>query len=276
MHTPVLLQKVIEGLQIKPGNKYIDATIGEGGHTKAILEKGAYVLGIDRNQEQITRLESTLHNERLKLVQGNFADIEKIAKENDFVPVEGILFDLGLSWRQLSELGKGFSYRPVEEPLDMRLDHSTEQTGEYILNTFTQEQLYNMIATNSEEVKASDIAEAIVQQRKGRKFKKVGDLNRTIASVVGENAGKTYARIYQAIRIEVNDEFGNLRKGLTGALKIVRPGGKIAIISFHSLEDRIVKQFMREKKVKMESKNAIAGDRTLSFERSSKLRVFTV
>jgi len=276
MHTPVLLQKVIEGLQIKPGNKYIDATIGEGGHTKAILEKGAYVLGIDRNQEQITRLESALNNEHLSLVQGNFADIEKIAKENDFVPVEGILFDLGLSWRQLSELGKGFSYRPVEEPLDMRLDHSTEQTGEYILNTFTQEQLYNMIATNSEEVKASDIAEAIVQQRKGRKFKKVGDLNRTIASVVGENAGKTYARIYQAIRIEVNDEFGNLRKGLTGALKIVRPGGKIAIISFHSLEDRIVKQFMREKKVKMESKNAIAGDRTLSFERSSKLRVFTV
>ena len=133
-----------------------------------------------------------------------------------------------------------------------------------------------MIATNSEEVRAEDIAKSIVEQRKIKRYKKVGDLNSTIASVVGENAGKTYARIYQAIRIEVNDEFGNLKKGLIGALKIVKPGGKIAIISFHSLEDRIVKQFMREQKVKMESKKAIAGDRTLSFERSSKLRIFVL
>lgn len=276
MHTPVLLQKVIEGLQIKQDDKYIDATVGEGGHTKALLEKGACVLGIDRSPEQITRLKSTLINDHLQLVQGNFSDIEEIAKKHDYVPVDGILFDLGLSWSQLSELGKGFSYRPVNEPLDMRLDSVTEITAEYILNTYTQEQLYNMIATNSEEVRAQDIAGKIIEQRKVRKYKKVGDLNRTIASVVGENAGKTYARIYQAIRIEVNDEFGNLRKGLIGALKIVKRGGIIAIISFHSLEDRIVKQFMREQKVKMKSKKAIAGNRTLSFERSAKLRVFVL
>lgn len=275
MHTPVLLQEVIEGLQVKSGGKYIDATVGEGGHTRAILEKGGQVLGLDRNQEQITQLKNSLKNERLILVNRNFSEIAQVVKENHFIPVDGILFDLGLSWRQLSELGRGLSYRGTSEPLDMRLDDDGELTAEYILNTYDQAQLYELIAGNSEEVRAADLAEVIVGYRKVKKYKTVGDLNRTIDKVMGPNAGKTYSRIYQALRIEVNDEFGNLTKGLEGALSIIGKEGRIAVISFHSLEDRRVKQFIRVHKLKMISKKAITGDRELSFERSAKLRIFS-
>lgn len=275
MHTPVLLQKVMEGLEIKPEGKYIDATIGEGGHTSAILEKGGYVLGLDRNKEQIMTLQKSMKNDHLTLVEGNFADIAELIPSKDKGNIDGVLFDLGLSWAQLKDLGRGFSYRNQEEPLDMRLDSSGELTAEYILNVYSEDELYEVFAKNSEEVKAKEIAESIVNYRTTKRYKKVEDLNKTIDKVMGANAGKTYSRIYQALRIEVNEEFENLKKGLEGALSILKPGGKVAVISFHSLEDRIVKNFIREKKLKQVSKKAIAGDRQLSFERSAHLRIFS-
>lgn len=275
MHTPVLLQQVIEGLQIKSGGKYIDATVGEGGHTSAILEKGGYVLGIDRNKEQITALKKNMNNDRLTLIQGNFADIAELVPSKDKGNIDGALFDLGLSWAQLKDLGRGFSYRNLEEPLDMRLDFSEELTAEYILNVYSEDELYEVFAKNSEEVKAKEIAESIVSYRTTRRYKTVHDLNRTIDKVMGANAGKTYSRIYQALRIEVNKEFENLKKGMEGVLTVLKPGGKVAVISFHSLEDRIVKNFIREKKLKLITKKAIAGDRNLSFERSAHLRIFS-
>ena len=275
MHTPVLLQKVLEGLQVKPEGRYVDATVGEGGHTSAILEKGGYVLGLDRNKEQIIALQKSMNHDHLTLVQGNFADIAKLVPAKDKGNIDGILFDLGLSWAQLKDLGRGLSYRNSDEPLDMRLDQSGELTAEYILNVYSEDELYEVFAKNSEEVKAREIAESIVNYRTTKRYKKVLDLNKTIDKVMGANAGKTYSRIYQALRIEVNEEFENLKKGLEGALSVLKPGGKIAVISFHSLEDRIVKNFIREKKLKQVTKKAIAGDRQLSFERSAHLRIFS-
>lgn len=276
MHTPVLLQKVMEGLQIKPEGKYVDATVGEGGHTRAILEKGGYVLGLDRNKEQIMALQKSMKNDHLTLKEGNFADIAELVPSQDKGNIDGVLFDLGLSWAQLKDLGRGFSYRNLEEPLDMRLDSEGELTAEYILNVYSEDELYEVFAKNSEEVKAKEIAESIVNYRTTKRYKKVHDLNKTIDKVMGANAGKTYSRIYQALRIEVNEEFENLKKGLEGALTVLKPGGKIAVISFHSLEDRIVKNFIREKRLKQISKKAIAGDRQLSFERSAHLRIFSI
>ncbi|MBI4974148.1 16S rRNA (cytosine(1402)-N(4))-methyltransferase RsmH [Candidatus Roizmanbacteria bacterium] len=265
----------MEGLQVKPEGRYVDATVGEGGHTSAILEKGGYVLGLDRNKEQIMALQKGMNNDHLTLVEGNFADIAKLVPAKDKGNIDGILFDLGLSWAQLKDLGRGLSYRNLDEPLDMRLDQSGELTAEYILNVYSEDELYEVFAKNSEEVKAKEIAESIVNYRTTKRYKKVLDLNNTIDKVMGANAGKTYSRIYQALRIEVNEEFENLKKGLDGALSVLKPGGKIAVISFHSLEDRIVKNFIREKKLKQITKKAIAGDRQLSFERSAHLRIFS-
>lgn len=276
MHTPVLLQETIEGLRIIENGMYVDATVGEGGHTKAILEKGGRVLGIDRDARQIDRLKNELKTEKALFINGNFADIAEIVSQNKIGKVDGVLFDLGLSWEQLSNLGKGLSYRNEAEPLDMRLDAEGEITAEFILNTYSQEELYELLARNSEEVRALDIAKQIVSSRRAKRYKKVGDLKQTIEKITGPNTGKTNNRVFQALRIEVNNEFENLKRGLEGAVSILKPEGRIAVISFHSLEDRIVKQFVRGGKLQQISKKAIQGDRTLSFERPARLRIFSL
>lgn len=276
MHTPVLLQQTIDGLNIREGGLYIDATVGEGGHTRAMLEKGAKVLGFDRDIHQIEKLKEVIGNERLTLVHANFADMASVAPQYGFSKVDGIVFDLGLSWDQLKSLGRGLSYRNDGEPLDMRLDEEGELTAEYILNTYSDEDLYDLFARNSEEVKARDIAKSIVSYRKTKRYKTVGDLKRTIEKVMGPNTGKTNNRIFQALRIEVNNEFENLKQGLLGAVALLKPEGKAAIITFQSLEDRIVKQFIRGHKLNQISKKAIPGDRTLSFERPARLRFFSI
>ncbi len=276
MHTPVLLQETIEGLQVRSGGSYIDATVGEAGHTDALLNAGARVLGIDQDELQIMKLKESHAGRSLTLVHGNFSRIAEIAKEHGFGNADGIIFDLGLSWEQLKSRGLGLSYRNDEEPLDMRLDKDAQTTAEFILNTYSPDELYELFARNSEEVKARDIAESIVAYRKIRRYKTVADLKKTIEKVTGANTGKTNNRIFQALRIEVNGEFDNLKKGLEGAVATVKPGGRIAVISFHSLEDRIVKQFIRTRGLKQTDKKGIAGDRKLSFERPARLRIFTI
>lgn len=266
----------MEGLQVRSGGSYIDATVGEAGHTDALLEAGARVLGIDQDERQIARLKESHAGRNLTLVHGNFSRIAQIAKEHGFGNADGVIFDLGLSWEQLKTRGIGLSYRNDAEPLDMRLDKDAQTTAEFILNTYSPDELYELFARNSEEVKARDIAERIVSYRKIKRYKTVADLKRTIEYVMGQNTGKTNNRIFQALRIEVNAEFDNLKKGLEGAVETVRPGGKVAVISFHSLEDRIVKQFIRTRGLKQTDKKGIAGDRTLSFERPARLRIFTV
>jgi len=276
MHTPVLLAEVIQWLQVQPDEKYIDATVGEGGHTKAILELGGIVLGIDRDKNQIESFLSNLSGfkNRIFLRQGNFSDIDKIAKDAGFDQVGGVLFDLGVSMGQLRGSVPGLSYQNDSDQLDMRLDNTLDKTAANILNQYDKRNLYQTIAGYGEELKASVIIEKILQTRIKNKIKTVGDLNKILKKTNGGE--KTQRRVFQALRIAVNHEFDNLHIALEKTLKLLKPGGKILVISFHSNEDRIVKQFIVKNRLKQLHKKLIVADRlAYFFERSARLRVFS-
>ncbi len=274
MHTPVLLKEVVELLGAGPGKKIIDATFGEGGHAKALLAVGARVLAIDRDASQVESRKSKVESTKLILKQGNFRDIATIAKEADFSPVDGILFDLGLSYEQLKTGGKGLSYKNMNEPLDMRLDDWCETTAELILKQYTEKNLVHMFMHNAEETLAIPLAKRIMAQRVGLKQLTVGWLVQVVGSIAKSNPRPTLTRVFQALRVEVNNEFENLELALKGAVSLLSPGGSIAIISFHSLEDRIVKRFIRENGYIQIGKKPVFGDKELRFERSAVLRVF--
>ncbi len=272
MHTPVLLEQVIDALDVKKDGLYIDATFGEGGYSEAILNKRGKVLGIDLDEGQLT---GSRVNEltSLKLVQGNFGEIEKIAKENGFFPVDGVVFDLGLSMRQINQSGRGFSFKKLNEPLDMRMSLKTEMTAKYLLNHLSESELFDVFARNSEEINSQKIAHEIIIKRQFRKLEIVGNLINSIDKAIGEPDNNVYKRIFQALRIQVNDEFENLKNGLIGSAKIIKADGKIAVVTFHSLEDRIVKNFSKTQGIKLLIKKPIINKSGKSFERSAKLRV---
>lgn len=277
MHHPVLLQSVLDHLKVNKDRRYIDATLGEGGYTKEILKLGGKVLGIDLDENQIYRvtqdLEERIKKGKLKIVQGNFGDIERIAKTNNFYPVDAVIFDLGLSMRQLHESGRGFSYKKENEPLDMRMDSKTDVTAADIINSRNEQDLYELFVKNSEELNSGSIARAIVCGRSVKSIRTVGELADIISKETGERDLPVLGRIFQALRIEVNDEFSQLEKGLSGALPILSEHGKILVVTFHSLEDRIVKMFARKKALSLIPKKPITSDRTHRYERSAKLRI---
>ena len=275
MHTPVLLNEVVEMLAAGPGKKMIDATFGEGGHTRAFLEKGASVLAIDRDEKQI-QFQNSNSNKNLILKLGNFKDIEAIAKEEHFFPVDGILFDLGLSNEQLRSGDKGLSYKNLDERLDMRLDESCEMDAETILRQYSEKALIHMFMHNAEEILAEELAKRIALQRVGVHPLTVGWLVEVVNSVAKNNPRPTLTRVFQALRVEVNHEFENLDTALKGAVLLLGPNGKIAVISFHSLEDRMVKRFIRANGYIQEGKKPIFGNDELRFERSAVLRVFHI
>lgn len=277
MHTPVLLQQAIEGLQLQPQGFYIDATSGEGGHTKEMLKSKARILAIDADSEQIERLKIRLADDKnLILDVGNFSEIEHIAKRHGFFPVDGILFDLGLSMRQLKEARRGFSYKELDDPLDMRIHNDTILTAEEILAQRSEKELFEIFSKNSEEIFSDKIARAIVAERRKRRIVTVGELVNIIQCAHPEINRSTVARIFQALRIEVNNELSNLKKGLQGALSILKkPNGKIVVISFHSLEDRIVKLFARQHHMNMVVSKRKTESARAAFERSAKLRIIS-
>lgn len=275
MHTPVLLKEAIESLNIKLDGVYIDATAGEGGHLTEIAKTAKKVLGIDWDKSQVENLKKKLGNiKNIEIVPGNFAEIGKIAKENGFADVDGILFDFGLSMNQLSSSGRGFSFKREDEPLDMRISEENERTAEEIVNVSSEEELYDIFARYGEEIYSRPIARAIVARRIRTRLKNVGDLVRAIVSGLKSQRDneetRTLTRIFQALRIAVNDEFENLRSGLNQAYEILKSGGVLSVITFHSLEDRLVKQFVREKN--MIQRPLIRGSYEFKFERSAKLR----
>ena len=282
MHTPVLLEQVIDALKVKKGGLYVDATFGEGGYSQAILDKGGKVLGIDLDESQLTgsrvnppssRLRRASELTSLILVGGNFGDIEKIAKENNFFPVDGVVFDLGLSMRQISQSGRGFTFKKLNEPLDMRMSLKTEMTAKYLLNHLSESELYDVFARNSEEINSQKIAREIIIKRQFKKLETVGDLTNCIDKAIGEQDNNAYKRIFQALRIQVNEEFENLKNGLIGASKLINEEGKVIVVSFHSLEDRIVKNFSKTQGIKLLIKKPIMNKLGKSFERSAKLRI---
>lgn len=276
MHTPVLMKEVVEMLGAAGGVKIIDATYGEGGHSRALLAAGADVLAIDRDISQIQSQKLKAESPKLILKQGNFRDIESIAKAENFFPVDGILFDLGLSNEQLRSGGKGLSYKNLEEQLDMRLDDECTVDAETILRQYSESDLVHIFMHNAEETLAVPLAKKIAAMRVGVKPLTVGWLVEVVNSVAKNNPRPTLTRVFQALRVEVNNEFENLEVAMKAAVSLLAPQGKIAIISFHSLEDRIVKRFIRANGYIQMGKKPVFGNSELRFERSAVLRVFHI
>lgn len=277
MHSPVLLQNVLKSLDVKKNELYIDATVGEGGHLREILKKEGKVLGIDIDKSQIAQLKKQfgeyITTNQLKLEVGNFANIFKIANKFGFNQIDGILIDLGLSYKQLVQSGKGLSYNKPSELLDMRLDFNLKVKGSDLVNNLTKNELYELFARNSEDINSRSIAENIVRSRYVKKILTVGDLLDVINKTLEKKDMKTIARIFQSIRMEVNGEINNLKKVLIDGTKLLKRGGRFLIITFHSIEDRIVKQFINSSDLLI-SNDLIKGNRLLSYEKSAKLRVF--
>lgn len=256
-HIPVLLNEVVKGLEVKPGGKYIDCTYGGGGHFRAIQKAGGIVLGIDQDLEAHAS------------VQGNFAHLKEIAIKNGFDQVDGILMDLGVSSHQLETDYRGFSFNR-EAKLDMRMDPVNQTvTAADLINAGSEKELANLFFKYGEE----RFAKVIAREIKKTKIETTNQLAEAILRV--RHKGKSdrthpATRVFQALRIAVNDELDSLEKALPQALELLKPGGKLAVISFHSLEDRIVKNFMKKSELIRPTKEEINENPRA---RSGKLRI---
>lgn len=245
-HIPVLLNEAIEALEVKIGQKYIDATLGGGGHTREIIKLGGLVLGIDQDDEALEFVSISqkpeISSQKLKLIKGNFRDIKKLAIENKFEKIEGILFDLGVSSHQLDTNNRGFSIKG-DSRLDMRMDKSQSLSAYEVVNDYPRDKLAEIFYKYGEEHNAKIAAQAINDTRRKKEIVTTGELAAILMGLSHKSEPIHPAtRVFQAIRIEVNDELEALKKGLIDSLGLLSPGGKLVVISFHSLEDRIVKQ----------------------------------
>jgi 16S rRNA (cytosine1402-N4)-methyltransferase len=256
-HLPVLLEEAIEALAVRPGGRYIDCTLGAGGHALAILERsspGGQLLGIDTDPEAIAAARARLEAYRSStlLINDNFANLRAMATKYGFSPVHGILFDLGLSSLQLESSGRGFSFQR-DEPLDMRLSPSQEITAADILNTFPEAKLAQLIRTSGEERYSHRIARYIVRERP---IETTLQLVGVIERAVGSRRGRIHpaTRTFQALRIAVNQELEHLASALEQASSLLGLGGRLVVISYHSLDDRLVKRFMQEEAKKAQLK----------------------
>jgi len=250
-HAPVLLRESLDLLITSPAGVYADATIGGGGHTEEILRRldsRGSVIGFDADANAIGACEKRLHEElgkRLRLVNKNFSEIQSVAANEGITGFEGVLFDLGVSSFQL-DTAAGFSYRS-DSPLDMRFQRDRGISAREIVNEYSAEELTKIFREYGEEPMSRAIAQAIVRQRARRSIETTMQLRDAVASAGGGERflAKRLSRIFQALRIAVNEELEALRKGLQGAVDLAKPGGRVVVISYHSLEDRIVKNMFR-------------------------------
>ena len=239
-HIPVLLKEVMDALAVRPGGRYVDGTLGRAGHAKEIIARGGMVLGIDRDEQAIREIGEVAG---LSAVRGRHGSLKEIADEKGWGEVDGILLDLGVSSPQLDEAGRGFSFMR-EGPLDMRMDRSSGLSAADIVNFESAERLEEIFREFGEVPNARRIARAIVAERKPRPFRTTIDLADFVERVVGRRGAHHPAtRVFQALRMEVNDEMGELERALEGGLELLKSGGRFAVISFESLTDRIVKRF---------------------------------
>ncbi len=249
VHVPVLLNEVIAGLQPQRGGYFVDCTVGLGGHAAAILEKistSGRFLGIDADPEAIKLSQDKLgdYGKAVALVNDNFINLEAICKRYHFHPVDGILFDLGVSSLQLDTAERGFSFQ-LDAPLNMRFDPGQELTASDIVNSFSEQELAKLIEKYGEERHSRRIARYIVQNRP---IATTVELARLVVQASGGKRARIHpaTRTFMALRIAVNSELQNLELALRQTVNLLRPGGRLTVISYHSLEDRIAKQFMRD------------------------------
>ena len=249
-HKSVLLAEVLEGLQPKPGGKFFDGTLGGAGHAAAILRASApdgWLWGMDRDGDALAAAEQRLAEfaGRFELKRGNYSEAE------DWIPpasCDGLLLDLGVSSPQLDWSERGFSFQ-ADGPLDMRMDQRQERSAAELVNREEEFELAKIFWELGEERQSRRFAKAMVEQRKAKPFTTTKELADFIERLAPRHGKRTHpaTQVFQALRMAVNDELGSLRRGLAGAVKLLKPGGRMAVITFHSLEDRLVKEFGRER-----------------------------
>jgi len=244
-HTPVLLAEVIKGLNINPDGIYVDCTFGGGGHSKAILQllssKGKMIVF----DQDATAKQNLPNDERVVFIQHNFRHLQRFLRVHKAVAVDGILADLGVSSHQFNEADRGFSTR-FDAALDMRMDNRQQTTAATILHTYSESQLHKIFEKYGEVTNSKTLAKTIIEQRSISTIKTINQFKQSIQQIVKGNPNKYLAQVFQALRIEVNDEMGALKEMLQQSLAVLKPKGRIAVISFHSLEDRMVKNFFKQ------------------------------
>jgi len=242
-------REVIEVLAPVEGGIYIDATVGLGGHSEVILEKigqDGKIVGIDRDVNALAKTADRLSDRRLILKKGSFSDMETILHSEGIDGADGVLLDLGVSMMQLKDLARGFSFLSNER-LDMRMDSSQEVSAWEVVNGYSERELVRILREYGEEYRAIKIVRSIIQHRNKKRIDTCAELAEIISRTIGRT-GKVHpaTKTFQALRIEVNRELDELKKGLDASVRILRKGGRLCVISYHSLEDRVVKHFIRD------------------------------
>ena len=268
-HTPVLLQEAIEALVIKPGGIYVDCTFGGGGHSKAILEKlgpGGKLVAFDQDA---AAKENVPADTRILFIPQNFRHLQRFLKLHNIPGVDGILADLGVSSHQFNEAERGFSTR-YDADLDMRMDQRQPLTAFNVVNTYSEQQLHKIFEQYGEVTNAKTLAKTIVQQRDHVSFKTIEGFKNALREIVKGNPNKYFAQVFQALRIEVNDEMGSLKEMLQQTPAVLNPGGRVAIITFHSGEDRVAKTFFKNESFDEPDENPFSREK-----KERKLKVIT-
>jgi 16S rRNA (cytosine1402-N4)-methyltransferase len=272
-HEPVLLNEAIDLLDPRPDKNFIDCTLGGGGHAEEILKRNGAgkLLGIDLDRDAVTEVKQKLkkYQGRTIIIQGNFANLKNIVNKNDFTDISGILLDLGVSFHQLATARRGFSYR-LEGELDMRMGAEMPISARELIKEISQSEL-KIILENFGEIKGAEkISNKIIDYRKTKEIVSTLDLIEAVLKTrtINKYNLKFISQIFQAIRIAVNSELENLKSALIQALEILLPGGRLAVISYHSLEDRIVKNYFRK-----ESRNCVCPDDIIQCQCSHRRRL---
>ncbi|MBI5102887.1 MAG: 16S rRNA (cytosine(1402)-N(4))-methyltransferase RsmH [Nitrospirae bacterium] len=249
VHLPVLVREMVEMLSPVEGGTYIDATVGLGGHSEVLLEKIGHngrVIGIDRDDEALKRAGLRLNDGRLILRKGSFSGVETIMREEGVDSADGILFDLGVSMMQLRDMERGFSFSS-DDRLDMRMDKGQSFSAWDVVNTYPEKELIRILREYGEEFRAVRIVRSILNYRQKKSIDTCSELAGIIERATGRT-GRTHpaTKTFQALRLEVNREMEELRTALDASLRLLKKGGRLCVISYHSLEDRIVKNFIRD------------------------------
>jgi len=264
-HNPVLAAESIEALNIQAAGSYVDATFGGGGHARLILqalgEKG-HLFGFDQDEDA---QRNALNDPRFTFVPHNFRYLRRFLRLHGSTEVDGILADLGVSSHQLNEAERGFSFR-FDTHLDMRMNQQGERNAADILASYTEAELQNMFGTLGEVRNSRTLAQAIVRERQVRPLRSISDLLAILDPLVRGQRNRYLAQVFQALRMEVNDEVGALEEFLEQCLQVLKPGGRLVVIAYHSIEDRLVKNFMKTGKADGQMEQDFYGNISRPFE----------
>jgi 16S rRNA (cytosine1402-N4)-methyltransferase len=270
-HVPVLLKESIEGLDIKPEGIYVDLTFGGGGHSKEILKKlkGGRLFGFDQDSDAKKNAEE-INDSSFTFIEGNFRYLKRYLKSEGVRKVDGILADLGVSSHQIDSAERGFSTR-FDAELDMRMDQGSAKTAKQVINNYSEADLHKIFGMYGEIRNAKTVANAIAKGRVGKGINRVDELKNVLKSYAPRGKeNKFFAQVFQALRIEVNEELKALEEMLTQSAEVIAKGGKLVVISYHSLEDRLVKNFINKGKFFGEVEKDLYGNYETPFEAVNK------